>query len=394
MKYIHSSVLDQPEPHPQAAADPVIEFYSLRRLPSLDGWRAVSICMVLVSHSPLMVGFPEVWKIMFSRIFDGNLGVRCFFLISGFLITWLMIKEQQKNGSVNLKLFYYRRGLRILPVCFAYLLVIFILSVIAPFKQSWGIWRANITFTTNFMMDRNWHGVPWPSIHLWSLAIEEQFYLIWPPAFAAIGFLTNRSALVKLVLAALLIAPLSRLVSIYELYDPAWSWLFSPASFFNYFDTIAYGCVCAVLLAIKPKQMSKMMSDDRKHFFWLCLAAILMPHILRHYKTFKMVIIMFGPSIQAFGFAGLLLQSVFLPGWGLYRVFNWRLVRFVGVLSFSLYIWQQLFCSSPEVFGLAGDSLFMSFPLGWLFAAVTAILSYFLVERPFMSLRARLRPLA
>lgn len=366
----------------------------LRRLPSLDGWRAVSIGLVLLSHSSLMVSFPDEWKKPFAQLFDGNLGVRFFFLISGFLITWLMIKERQLCGVVDLKLFYCRRALRILPVCFAYLGVVGILSVATPFGQSRAVWLSNITFTTNFMLDRNWHGVPWPSIHLWSLAIEEQFYLIWPLVFGAIRILGTWRFWIQLVVAALVVAPVSRFISIYELYDRTWMWLFSPASFLNYFDSIAYGCVCAFLVATKQEAVCKIVRDYKVWVLLVCLAAILIPHVLRHYKAFKMFVVALGPTLQALGFAGLLVQSVFLPGWSFYRALNWPVACYIGTLSFSIYIWQQLFCSSPEIFGLAGDSVLMLFPAGWLFAGLAALLSYHFVERPVMNLRARFRPLA
>lgn len=369
------------------------EHPKLRRLPSLDGWRAVSISLVLLSHSSLLAGFPEEWKERMAQVFDGNLGVRFFFLISGFLITWLMIKERQMRGAVDLKLFYYRRALRILPVCFLYLLVIFLLSVATPFRQSSSVWLSNLTFTTNFMLDRNWNGVSWPSIHLWSLAIEEQFYLIWPVLFGMVRGVGARRFWIALVVVSLVIAPAWRFISIFELYNRAWAWVFSPASFLNYFDSIAYGCVCAFLVAAKQEQVGKIVRDYRGWVLLVCLAAILAPHVLRHYKVFKMVVVAFGPTLQAVGFAGLLVQSVFLPDWSVYRVLNWPVACFIGTLSFSIYIWQQLFCTSPEVFGLAGGSVLMSFPSGWLFAGMAALLSYYLLERPFMNLRAKFRPL-
>ena len=80
------------------------------RLPSLDGWRAVSIAMVLGSHSTFVYGFPDKLTPFFYWAFDGNLGVRCFFTISGLLITWLMIVENDQTGRVNLRHFYVRRS--------------------------------------------------------------------------------------------------------------------------------------------------------------------------------------------------------------------------------------------------------------------------------------------
>ena len=102
-------------------------------------------------------------------MFDGNLGVRFFFIISGFLITWLMILENDRIGRVNLSQFYIRRALRILPVYFAFMLVLACLQYFTPYAQSAAAWAGNLTFTTNFV------GCHWPSAHLWTLAVEEQF---------------------------------------------------------------------------------------------------------------------------------------------------------------------------------------------------------------------------
>jgi hypothetical protein len=93
------------------------DFARLRRLPSLDGWRAASILMVLASHGHFIANNPRILESFFLRADSlGDLGVRFFFIISGFLISWLMLVESEANGSVNLRHFYIRRALRILPV--------------------------------------------------------------------------------------------------------------------------------------------------------------------------------------------------------------------------------------------------------------------------------------
>src|SRR5207253_8276854 len=99
-----------------------------RRFPSLDGWRAISILLVLGTHSTHTAGFPPA-AVSYFLIFDGDFGVRCFFVISGFLITWLMIKEHDETGRVSLKHFYIRRALRILPVYFAFMSVLWLLHL-------------------------------------------------------------------------------------------------------------------------------------------------------------------------------------------------------------------------------------------------------------------------
>ena len=120
------------------------------RFPSLDGWRAVSILLVLGNHTPVMAGFPWSHARFLTTFLDGNLGVRFFFVISGFLITWLMLKEKAELKYVNLKNFYIRRTLRIWPVYIAFLVVLFFLQTMGMVYQTLDAWRGLLTFTRNF----------------------------------------------------------------------------------------------------------------------------------------------------------------------------------------------------------------------------------------------------
>src|SRR6266487_308412 len=93
------------------------------QIPSLNGWRAIAILLVILDHSVYTVGFPEAHIPMWGWVVlqQGNLGVRIFFVLSGFLITHLLLQEAERRDSISLKNFFIRRGLRILPVYFVYL---------------------------------------------------------------------------------------------------------------------------------------------------------------------------------------------------------------------------------------------------------------------------------
>jgi len=354
------------------------------RLPSLDGWRALSILMVLGAHSTHATGFPEELRPLFLWVFDGALGVRFFFCISGFLITYLMLQEAERTGRMSLRDFYVRRTLRILPVYFLYLAVLLGLQCTTPLKLTAGEWAASLTFTADFASGQ------WLNGHLWSLAVEEQFYLLWPVLFVAGGLASRwRQALLVLALPVVL-APVLRVAGYLQWLPPAWQWLVNPYSFLLHCDALGMGCCAAFLLH----------GHAGRVWAWLCLrpglvcaaalGGIVIPTALARLFLAGFFTVPLTPTCQALGFVILMVQSVLLPDWGAYRLLNSAAAGQLGVLSYSLYIWQQLFCASPATFGL-NQPWWLSFP-GWLAPALAvAACSYYAFERPFLSLRARFR---
>jgi peptidoglycan/LPS O-acetylase OafA/YrhL len=120
------------------------------------------------------------------------------------------------------------------------------------------------------------------------------------------------------------------------------------------------------------------------------LAAVLIPHVMRGFLFGAIFTVPLGNTLQALGVAILILQSILLPSRGFYRALNWPPVAWIGMLSYSLYIWQQLFCSQPGWFGWT-QGWWMSWP-GWLPATLAAsCASFYLLERPLMRLRAKFR---
>jgi peptidoglycan/LPS O-acetylase OafA/YrhL len=118
---------------------------------------------------------------------------------------------------------------------------------------------------------------------------------------------------------------------------------------------------------------------------------ILIPHVLTRAMLLRMVTTPFGHTLQAVGVGILVMQSVFMPAKVFYRILNWPMVSGLGMMSYSLYVWQQIFSTRPLLLGLRRE-WWMSFP-GWLVPSLAvALISYFVLERPFIRLRARLRP--
>ena len=218
-----------------------------QRIPSLDGWRALSILMVLGAHTKSTYDFPEQLDPLFKWAFDGDLGVRTFFVISGFLITWLLLKEEKQNQTINLKKFYIRRILRIWPVYFAYLFTLFILQTLTPYHQTPAVWAGNLLFLTNFV------GANWTNGHLWSLAVEEQFYFLWPLALFLCRSNQGRKGI---LITSLLVPPISRVLTYMHLSQNPWNILFADYSFFNYCDSLALGCLFGVLFFHHPEKIA------------------------------------------------------------------------------------------------------------------------------------------
>jgi len=360
----------------------------VKRLPSLDGWRAVSILIVLGDHSVLTAGFPTSWRPVFEWVFYGNLGVRAFFVISGLLITWLMLRECEAKGKVSLGKFYLRRALRILPVYIAFLAVVAALEAFTDFSQSRGQWIANLTFTTGLF---TWGGEESHITgHLWSLAVEEQFYIVWPLLFVAL-LLARRTRLAFVVLTIpCVVAAVCRVVSHQRISPVELAFLFGRRTFTVNFDALAVGCAAAILLFRKQPLLERFFKSKPLWLSLAALACLVVPHAFGKMHVLGLVIVPFGPTLQAVGIAGLMLQSILMPAWGFYRLLNFAPVAWVGVLSYSLYIWQQLFCSQPTSFGWP-DFWWMSFP-GWLLASfVAACASYYFFEKPLMNLRSKFR---
>lgn len=323
------------------------------RVPSLDGLRAISIALVLLGHLCGTRGFPSQSQ---TAMLYSNFGVRVFFVISGFLITTLLIKEREACGKISLTGFYVRRAWRIFPAAFAYLCVITLVN-----------WRtlagaeilSAFTYTINYRTES-----AWVLGHLWSLAVEEQFYLLWP-VVVALAWKRRRQVAAGVILAG----PFVRA-----------AFYFAGAAHANgkYFPCVADALAVGCLLALAEPELKRHVHIIRSR--WLLLipvvsALIPLTHVwLKFYWSAGLTIMHVGIAISV-------LHCIEKRYW----VLNSRPICWLGVLSYSLYLWQEPFINRGS------NGWWAAFPqnLGLAFAA--AILSYNLVEGPCLRVRDRVR---
>jgi len=356
---VRSNELDTESPVPRSRVPRVDG-----RIPSLDGLRALSIGLVLLAHlmgTRNFVVIPELgrWQL-------GNLGVRIFFVISGFLITTLLFEEVDRTGKISLGQFYRRRFFRIFPAFYGFCAVLFVLQGMQIITLRPGDLAAAVTYTMNYHHDRSWYAG-----HIWSLSVEEQFYLLWP---AILVFAGMRGGLRVAVLAVLVAPALRFAMGFCPSLRPGIGETFPSIA-----DALATGCVLAGLrpwLARVPRWHRFL----RSPLFWLTPLAVAAFARNPSAKLDWLV----GETVMNVGIAVIIEKTIRMPNDLLGRALNTRPLVFIGTLSYSLYLWQQVFLNRR------GSSDVQSFPLNLILVGLVALASYYLVERPFLRVRVRL----
>jgi len=336
--------------------------YKSRRFASLDGFRAISVLLVVLSHaeSPIVRGVTaHLWR------WDmGNIGVRTFFLISGFLITSLLLLENEATGAISLPRFYFRRILRILPAYSAFLLAIAAFIFFGITAASYWDLLPPLLYVSNY-----W---PTPLIvgHTWSLSVEEQFYLIWPCTLVFLG--VRRATYGALALFAL--APMLRVL------DHMFAWDNPRYAFETVADSLATGCLLALCRSFLWSLLPYRRLLHSRWFFTLPLLLIIAIGVQLPVLLWNAV----GITTLNVGIAVCLDRYMRLHHGPVGRVLNWQPIVWIGTLSYSIYLWQQPFLLSPR--------LQLSFPLAMVCILLVASASYYIVERPFLRLKDSFEP--
>lgn len=344
-----------------------------QRLPSLDGLRAVAVLMVVFTHAGETWGAPDsrIYKEL-SLFFSGYLGVQVFFVISGFIITRLLMQEKVQRGHVSLRRFWARRFLRIVPPLALYLSVISVMNAQGLLQVSaLSQWGSLLFFRNHLPMEMDSFNA-----HYWSLSVEEQFYLLWPLLIAfAMFFNIRRGA--WMVMAVALVAR----ITFFLMGESEPRWLIIHA------DCLMAGALAAMWLqdqglqAVKPLTTKEKLLHLGVFVFCLLVTRICATRYSAYFAPFQ-------PTLISIFMALWIVRLVSVrEGW-LFQILNQRFVIWLGMISYSTYIWQQLFTTGVMDWPGAAP-WFSHFPLNVLLSILAGALSFAFIERPLQRLRHR-----
>lgn len=321
----------------------------------LDGLRGVAVGLVIVYH------FDRSW------LPGGWVGVDLFFVLSGFLITTLLLEEHQRTG-VWMSGFYQRRCLRLLPAMVAFLAVVAAWHAVDPaFMAGIRQWLPRV-YITNATLAFGLGDAGFA--HIWSLAAEEQFYLLWPPLLVLM--LRRRLSQRTILTVTIGLIAASTLTSV-ALWARGAGWMrlyFGPDT---HAAPILIGCLLGQLWVwgMLPARIE-----------WSAVPAVGLLSAAALFAEPQMEIIYAG-GLTAVGFAGAALICAVLRVRGLDRVLSWRHFVQTGRYSYALYLWH------PFLFFFAGRHGRWWMAVAVAASYVIAALSMRLVEGPFLALKDR-----
>lgn len=336
------------------------------RIPGLDGVRAVSVLIVMTSHSGL------------QHVVPGVFGVTVFFFLSGFLITALLINAFEATGTIDIGAFYLRRMLRLYPPLLVYLgAILVILLAQGKDPQLTGLSGA-LFYVGNYLFALSPDTIAPYGAHLWSLAVEAHFYLLFPFLFVAL--IRRPARLLCGLIALCLIALGIRIHDLATLSPPNATYLLVATE--TRFDSILFGCIAA-LLASRPSATQLIAWMTHPATVAAALLAVLMSLLWRD-PAFRQTARF---TVQGMALTPLVLAAVFTPRYpAAKRILNSRAVRLIGALSYSLYLWHVAMFSWAAAW-LGGPPSPASYALGWVLTLLIALLVYRLIEQPVLRLR-------
>ncbi len=327
-----------------------------RYIPTLDGWRAVAILLVIGDHLVTAAAGSPLGRTTLS----GQLGVNIFFGLSGFLITTRLLAER----PISLRRFYVRRVFRILPPALSYLAVLGALGAFGLIPLYPPELLAAACFYRNYLPPNLPAGGGFYTWHFWSLAIEEHFYLFWPPLLKRV-----RNAALPVAIGVALLGAAWRLI---DLLHEGHVYGHTLVGFPWRSDIRVDALMCGAAVAVAYPAMRGWLASRAGATGWV-LAAILYGFVVARYGVRPTI---WQSALVPILIAGTVARSKDPVG----RLLDAAPIRWIGRLSYSLYLWQQLWLPPswfPHTLGAA-----QTWPLDLVCVLACAAASYYLIERP------------
>ena len=347
--------------------------------PDIEGLRGIAVALVVLFHAGLLSNAS-------TQLTGGFIGVDLFFVVSGYLITGLLIRERERNGRISFSRFYARRVRRILPAAAVVLLITIPLSnslvtlvqrpSVMQDAASAALSISNIRFamTTDYFNPVNYS----PFLHFWSLGVEEQFYFVWPALLAIVAWKAPRAG-AAVALAVVVVASFTASMLITQT---------SASTAFYMLPTRAWQLAAGGLLAVGAGSMDRVPHEIRRTVKqmlafagWAALAALITAAFLISNQDTPYP----GTAALVPTIAGVLLIASGPEPAGPGILLRLLPIRFVGKISYSLYLWHW------PILILGG--LYLAGPLGTLtpvqalelagLSIPVAAASWFFVEEPF-----------
>jgi len=350
----------------------------VEKIKGFDGLRALSVIFVILTHLGLYTTAQSAGWLSerTAPIISGTTGVQIFFVLSGFLITSLLIKEYEATETISLKGFYVRRAFRILPLYFLCVGLTLLVDIFVWPVASDPAFLFAATFNTSFI-PRDWYS----SIlgHTWSLSVEEHFYIIWPAALLLIyRFAFDRALrhlLIGVVISLSLLALVMRIEEINASYFVA-RWSFFAGSW------IALGCAAAIVVNGNYPRANVFLASR-----WaLGIAAALFLHSIALGQLPKPL----DETLRVMGAVILVCWIVHNQSAVLVKALEYGPLAYTGKISYGLYMWQGFFLATGP--GRAPGQLWPLNPgLGLLLLCIVAPLSYQFFEKRFLMMSSAFR---
>jgi peptidoglycan/LPS O-acetylase OafA/YrhL len=346
-------------------------------IPSLDGIRAIAFLIVFISHAGL------------GKIIPGGFGVTIFFFLSGYLITTQLRREHERSSNINFKNFYMRRVLRIWPPFYLVLFLAIGVSALVA-HQTGSTFPQLQAFLTQFFHISNYYNIEFGNQGMalgtevyWSLAVEEHFYLLFPLLYTLLLRLGLRSKQQALIFWGIcLLVLLWRCLLVFGM-GADYARIFYASD--TRLDSILFGCTLAVAGNPVIDQDRQISERNLKYFLLPLGCTLLLCSLLYRSDAFRDTL---RYSIQGIALYPIFITAIRFPDWGVFRALNWGWVRFIGILSYSLYLVHFMVLQALTA-AIPGLGLPVSGILSLLISLVLASAIHRFVEIPAAKLKEK-----